>query len=74
MNRSRLSSSASSVLAEFLDLADSFDFEVKALYVDSEFYDGKCLTLMQAHNLAYVVAVVAWGNDIQRELSEGLES
>ncbi|WP_018257795.1 ISH3 family transposase [Halomicrobium katesii] len=62
---------ASSVLAEFLGLVDSLDFEVKALYVDSEFYDGKCLTLMKAHNLAYVVPVVAWGNDIQQELSEG---
>jgi len=62
---------ASSVLAEFLGLVDSLSFEVKALYVDSEFYDGKCLTLMQAHNLAYVVPVVAWGNDIQQELSEG---
>ena len=62
---------ASSVLAEFLGLVDSFGFEVKALYVDSEFYDGKCLTLMQAHNHAYVVPVIAWGNDIQQELSEG---
>jgi len=38
----------SSVLAEFLGLVDNFDFEVKSLYADSEFYDGKCLTLMQA--------------------------
>jgi len=30
---------ASGVLAEFLALVDSLDFEVKALYVDSEFYD-----------------------------------
>ena len=37
---------ASTVLAAFLGLVDSFDFEVKTLYVDSEFYDGKCLTLM----------------------------
>ena len=62
---------ASSVLAEFLGLVDSFDFEVKALYVDSEFYDGKCLTLMQAHNHAYVVPIIAWGTEIQQELSEG---
>ena len=62
---------ASSVLAEFLDLVDSFDFEVKALYVDSEFYDGKCLTPMQAHNLAYIVPTVKWGNTIQQELSKG---
>ena len=62
---------ASSVLTEFFGLVDSFGFEVKALYVDSEFYAGKCLTLMQAHNHAYVVPVIAWGNDIQQELSEG---
>ncbi|EMA09599.1 transposase ISH51, partial [Haloarcula vallismortis ATCC 29715] len=62
---------ASGVLAEFLALVDSLDFEVKALYVDSEFYDGKCLTLMQAHNLAYVVPIIKWGNEIQQELSEG---
>jgi hypothetical protein len=61
---------ASSVLAEFLGLVDSFDFEVKALYVDSEFYDSKCLTLMQAHNCAYVVSIIVWGNEIQQELSE----
>jgi len=62
---------ASSVLAEFLGLVKDFDFDVKALYVDSEFYDGKCLTLMQAHNLAYVVPIIKWGNEIQQELSEG---
>ncbi|MFC7074302.1 ISH3 family transposase [Halovenus rubra] len=62
---------ASSVLAEFLGLVDDFDFEVKALYVDSEFYDGKCLTLMQAHNHAYVVPIIAWGTKIQNELSKG---
>ena len=28
--------------------------EVKAVYLDREFYDGKCLTLLQAHNYAYV--------------------
>ena len=39
---------ASEVLAEFLGLVDDFDFDVKAVYVDREFYDGKCLTLMQA--------------------------
>ena len=62
---------ASSVLAEFLGLLESFDFEVKAAYVDSEFYDGKCLTLLQAHNLAYVIPIIKWGNEIQQELSEG---
>jgi len=62
---------AAEVLAEFLGLLDDFDFEVKALYVDSEFYDGKCLTLMQAHNHAYVVPIIKWGNAIKKELSEG---
>jgi len=62
---------ASSVLAEFFGLVDSFDFDVKALYVDRDFYDGKCLTLMQAHNIAYVVPVTKWGNKIEQELSEG---
>jgi hypothetical protein len=62
---------ASQVLAEFLGLVDNFDFYVKAVYVDREFYDGKCLTLMQAHNHAYVVPIVKWGTKIQTELSEG---
>ena len=61
----------SEVLAEFLGRLDNFDLEPKALYVDSEFYDGKCLTLMQAHNHAYVVPIVKWGNAIKKELSEG---
>ncbi|MBS3761501.1 MAG: ISH3 family transposase [Halodesulfurarchaeum sp.] len=61
----------SSILAEFLGLLDRFEFDVKAVYVDSEFYDGKCLTLMQAHNQAYVMPIIAWGSEIQRELSEG---
>ena len=62
---------ASNVLAEFLGLADNFEFDVKAVYVDREFYDGKCLTLMQAHNLAYAVPIVKWGDEIKQELSEG---
>ena len=62
---------ASDVLAEFLGLVDDFDFEVKAVYVDSEFYDGNCLTLMQAHNHAYVMPIIKWGTKIQRELSDG---
>jgi hypothetical protein len=61
----------SSVLAEFLGLVDDFGFDVKALYVDSEFYDGKCLTLMKAHNLAYVVPIIEWGSVIEQELSDG---
>jgi hypothetical protein len=62
---------ASDVLAEFLGLVDHFEFEVKAVYVDSEFYDGKCLTLMHAHNHAYVMPIIEWGNQISTELSEG---
>jgi hypothetical protein len=62
---------ASDILAEFLGLVDDFDFEVKAVYVDSEFYDGKCLTLMQAHNHAYVMPIIEWGTKIKQELSEG---
>jgi len=62
---------ASDVLAEFLGLVDDFEFEVKAVYLDSEFYDGKCLTLLQAHNHAYVTPIVKWGQKIQRELSQG---
>jgi len=57
---------AAEVLAEFLGLLDNFDFEVKALYVDSEFYDGKCLTLMQAHNHAYVVPIIKWSKAIKK--------
>jgi hypothetical protein len=44
---------------------------MKAVYVDSEFYDGKCLTLMQAHNHAYVMPIIEWGTKIKQELSEG---
>jgi len=62
---------ASDVLAEFLGLVDDFDFAVKAVYVDREFYDGKCLTLTQAHNHASVVPIVKWGTKIKNELSEG---
>jgi hypothetical protein len=62
---------ASRVLAEFLGRVGDFDFEVKAVYVDREFYDGKCLTLIQAHNHAYVMPIIKWGSTIQRELSEG---
>jgi hypothetical protein len=33
---------ASSVLAEFLGLLDGLDLDVKAVYLDREFYDSKC--------------------------------
>ncbi|MCD2205326.1 ISH3 family transposase [Halobacterium sp. KA-6] len=62
---------ASSVLAEFLGVLDGLDTEVKAVYLDRGFYDSKCLTLLQAHNYAYVVPIIQWGKTIQQELSEG---
>ncbi|NGM71378.1 ISH3 family transposase [Natronolimnobius sp. AArcel1] len=62
---------ASSVLAEFLGVLDGLDFSVKAVYLDREFYDSKCLTVLQAHNHAYVMPIVRWGKAIKQELSEG---
>jgi hypothetical protein len=62
---------ASSVLAEFLGLLDGPDLSVKAVYLDRGFYDSKCLTLLQAHDYAYVVPIIRWGEAIQQELSEG---
>jgi len=62
---------ASNVLAEFLGVLDDLDTEVKAVYLDRGFYDSKCLTLLQAHNYAYVVPIIRWGETIQQELSEG---
>ena len=63
---------ASSVLAEFLGHLDGLDLGVNAIYLDREFYDSKCLTLLQAHNHAYVMPIVRWGQTIKQELSEGL--
>jgi IS4 transposase len=37
----------------------------------SRFYYSKYLTLLQAHNYAYVVPIIQWGGAIQQELSEG---
>jgi hypothetical protein len=62
---------ASRVLAEFLGILDGLDFRVKAVYLDREFYDSKCLTLLQAHNHAYVMPIVRWGKTIKQELSDG---
>ncbi len=56
---------ASSVLAEFLGVLDGLDTGVKAVYLDRGFYDSKCLTLLQAHNYAYVVPIIRWGKTIQ---------
>jgi hypothetical protein len=62
---------ASSVLAELLGLLEQFDIEIKAVYLDRGFYDGKCLTLLQAHNYAYVTPIIRWGDAIQDELDQG---
>jgi hypothetical protein len=62
---------ASSVLAEFFGLLDGLDLGVKAVYLDRGFYDSKCLTLLHAHNYAYVVPIIRWGKAIKQELSEG---
>jgi len=62
---------ASDVLAEFLGLLEHFEFDVKTVYLDSGFYDGKCLTLLQVHNFAYIVPVISWGKEIKRELATG---
>ena len=62
---------ASSVLAEFFGVLDGLDTEIKAVYLDRGFYDSKCLTLLQAHNYAYVIPIIRWGKTIQQELSEG---
>ena len=60
----------SSVLAEFLGLLDGLDLNVKAVYLDREFYYSKCLTLLLAHNHAYVTPIVRWGRVVKQELSE----
>jgi hypothetical protein len=62
---------ASTILAEFLALLDELAFSVTAVYIDREFYDSKCLTLLQVHNYAYVMPIVRWGNTITQELSKG---
>jgi len=55
-----------SVLAEFFGVLDGLDAGVKAVYLDRGFYDGKCLTLLQAHNYAYVIPIIRWGEAIQQ--------
>ncbi len=52
-------------------MLDGLDTEVKAVYLDRGFYDSKCLTLFQTHNVAYVVPIIRWGEAIQQELLEG---
>lgn len=52
---------ASSILAELLGVLEGVDLGVKAVYLDREFYDTYCLTLLSAHNYAYVMPIVKWG-------------
>ena len=59
------------VLAEFLGLVSNWPIDVKAIFLDREFYNSGCLALLQAHNYAYVMPVVAWGRTIQSELDQG---
>jgi hypothetical protein len=46
---------ASSVLVAFFRVLDDVDTEVKAVYLNLEFYDVKFLMLSQAHKYGYVV-------------------
>ena len=61
----------SDVLAEFLRLLDGLDLCVKAVYLDRGFYNSTCLELLYAHNYAYAMPIVKWGETIQDELSRG---
>jgi len=60
-----------SVLASSSVSSDGLDAGVKAVYLDRGFYGGKCLTLLQARNYAYVIPIIRWGEAIQQRLSEG---
>ena len=61
----------SDVLAEFLELLDGLDLGVKAVYLDRGFYNSTCLGLLYAHNYAYAMPIVKWGETIQNELNRG---
>ena len=62
---------SSEVLGDFLGLLSDWPIDVKAVFLDREFYNSGCLALLQAHNYAYVMPVVAWGQTIQSELDQG---
>ena len=49
---------ASSILAELLGVLEGLDLGVKAVYLVREFYDTYCLTLLAAHNYAFVMPIV----------------
>jgi len=53
---------------------DGLDAGVKAVYLDRGFYDSKCLTLLQAHNYAYVIPIIRWGEAIQQRALGRMES
>ncbi|MGQ3331271.1 ISH3 family transposase [Halorubrum sp. FL23] len=61
----------SDVLAEFLELLDGLDLGVKAVYLDRGFYNSTCLKLLYAHNYAYAIPIIKWGETIQEELNTG---
>jgi len=61
----------SDVLAEFLTLLDGLDLGVKAVYLDRGFYNSDCIDLLSAHNYAYVMPIVKWGDEIKEELNSG---
>ena len=62
---------AGPVLAKFLGVLERLNQEVEAVYLDREFCDGKCLTLLQPHNYAYVTLIMKWGEAIQEKLDQG---
>jgi hypothetical protein len=61
----------SDVLAEFLELLDGLDLSVKPVSLDRGFYNSLCLGLLSAHNSAYAMPVVKWGETIQTKLNRG---
>jgi len=71
MRRLTRGDTASSILAELLGILEGLDLRVKAVYLDREFYDTYCFTLLQAHNYAYVMPLIRWGSEIQRQLNRG---
>lgn len=48
----------SDLLGEFLKPLDGLDLRVEAVYLDRGFYNSDCLSLLYAHNNAYVVPIV----------------
>jgi len=61
----------SDVPLSFLNCFDGLDLGVKAVYLDRGFYNSTGLKLLYAHNYAYVMPIVKWGETIQDELNSG---